>query len=126
MILEFLAGKAFVEGTAILRVTAFFGFVLPFIKQFGTIMYATGHPEINFKTMFFAFCLNIVTNIIGVHFLGVIGAALGTATTYFVLLIITQRILYKKFGIRWTYVFKNTFSFYPEFFRIVKYSARLS
>ncbi|MGN6533116.1 MAG: oligosaccharide flippase family protein [Ginsengibacter sp.] len=124
-ILKILAGNAFVEGVSILRVTAFFGFTLPFIKQFGTIMDGTGHPEINFKTMLFAFCFNILTNIIGVHFFGVIGAAFGTATTYFVLLIITQTILYKKFGIRWTCVFKNTCSFYPEFFRMVKYSFRL-
>ncbi len=126
LILQILAGKAFVEGASILRVTAFFGFTLPFIKQFGTIMDATGQPEINFKTMFFAFLFNIGSNLVGVHFLGVIGAALGTAFTYFVILIITQTILHRKFGIRWTNVFKNTFSFYPEFFKIVKYSLRVS
>jgi len=126
LILQILAGKEFLDGAPILRVTAFFGFSLPFIKQFGTIMDATGNPDLNFKTMFSAVFFNICTNLIGVHFFGVLGAALGTATTYFTLLVVTQIILYRKFGIKYSNVFKNTFSFYPEFFRIIKYQLTFS
>jgi lipopolysaccharide exporter len=114
LILHVLAGGKFMAAAPVLRITAFFGFTLPFLKQFGTIMDATGHPDTNFRVMFLAFCINIVTNLIGVHFYGVIGAAIGTATTYFIIFIVTQVILYKKFGVQWLNVFKNTFLLYKE------------
>jgi O-antigen/teichoic acid export membrane protein len=115
-ILYLLAGPKFLVAAPILRVTAFFGFTLPFLKQFGTIMDATGHPDTNFHVMLAAVIINIGANWTGLHFLGVIGAALGTATTYFIIFIITQIILYKKFGVKWTKVFQNTFSLYIELF----------
>jgi O-antigen/teichoic acid export membrane protein len=115
-ILRILAGNQFTVAAPVLRITAFFGFTLPFLKQFGTIMDATGHPDINFRVMLLALCINIVANLVGVHFFGVIGAANGTATTYFIIFIVTQVILYRKFGVQWLNVFKNCFSLYKEIF----------
>jgi lipopolysaccharide exporter len=116
LILHVLAGGKFIEAAPVLRITAFFGFTLPFLKQFGTIMDATGHPDTNFRVMFLAFCINIVTNLVGVHFFGVIGAAMGTGTTYLIIFILTQSILYKKFGVQLTDVFRSTVSLYKELF----------
>jgi O-antigen/teichoic acid export membrane protein len=64
LVLHVLAGKEFVKAAPILRITAFFGFVLPFLKQYGTIMDATGFPHINFRTNLLAFVLNIAFNYI--------------------------------------------------------------
>ncbi|HMH34021.1 MAG TPA: flippase [Puia sp.] len=119
-ILYILAGKKFLIAAPILRITVFFGFILPFLKQFGTIMDATGHPAINFRVMFFAFIFDVGANLIGVHFFGVIGAALGTATTYLAVFIVTQSILHKMFGIKWFNVFRNTFSLYTEILNMIK------
>jgi O-antigen/teichoic acid export membrane protein len=114
LILQILAGNQYIIAAPILRITAFFGFTLPFLKQFGTIMDATGHPDINFRVMFLALCINIVANLTGVHFFGIIGAAFGTAFTYAVIFVVTQVILYKRYNIQLLNVFKNTFSFYGE------------
>jgi len=119
-ILHVIAGSKFIIAAPILRIAVFFGLTLPFLKQFGTIMDATGHPNTNFKVMFSALLIDIVANLIGVHFFGFIGAALGTATTYFIIFIVTQVILYKKFGVQWVNVFKNTFAFYLELFKTIK------
>lgn len=119
-ILHFLAGEKFVEAVPILRVTAFFGFTLPFLKQFGTVMDGTGSPRINFRLMFFGFVVNIITNIGFVHFFGVIGAAVGTATTYLLLFIISQIILHRKFGIGILNIFKNIGLIYLEIFSSLK------
>ena len=116
LVLHLLAGSKFEIASSVLRVTAFFGLALPFVKQFGTIMDATGHPEINCKVNVMAFLINIVNNLIGIHFFGVIGAAMGTATTYFIMCVVTQVILHRKFGIRFLGVFKNSFSLYKEIF----------
>lgn len=119
-ILHILAGKKFLIAAPILRITAFFGFTLPFLKQFGTIMDATGHPDVNFSVMFSALCINILANIVGVHFFGVIGAAIGTASTYFILFIITQYILNKRFGVRVGNIFQNTFFLYGELLTTIR------
>jgi lipopolysaccharide exporter len=114
LILHVLAGRKFVMAAHVLRITAFFGFTLPFLKQFGTIMDATGHPDVNFRVMFLALCVDILANLAGVHFFGIIGAAIGTATTYFIIFVVCQVILHKRFGVQWLNVFRNTFSLYKE------------
>ena len=123
-VLRVLAGEAFEAAAPILRIAAFFGFILPFLKQYGTIMDATGHPHINFRTNFLAFILNVVFNLLGIYFWGFIGAAIGTAVTYFIIFIITQWILYRKYEISWISVFKNAFIFYGKLTSMVrKYSS---
>lgn len=117
LILYILAGKKFMMAADVLRITAFFGFTLPFLKQFGTIMDATGHPDTNFRVMLMALCIDIVTNLLGVHFFGIIGAAIGTATTYLIIFVVIQVILNKRFGVRLVDVFRNTFSLYKELFQ---------
>src|SRR5690606_19757894 len=113
-ILYLLAGEKFIEAAPILRITAFFGFMLPFLKQFGTVIDATGNPRLNFRLMFSGCLINILTNILFVHFWGVTGAAIGTFTTYLVLFVISQVILKRKFGISLTNVIENTVLIYFE------------
>ncbi|MET0464598.1 MAG: flippase [Chitinophagaceae bacterium] len=119
-ILQVLAGPGFVVAVPILRVTAFFGFTLPFLKQFGMIMDATGLPHVNFRVMLFSFLVNIVNNIVGIYLFGLIGAAIGTATTYFMSFLFSQYLLKKKFGINVSNVFVYTFHFYKELFTVVR------
>ncbi|MBX3241123.1 MAG: oligosaccharide flippase family protein [Chitinophagaceae bacterium] len=111
-ILRVLAGKEFVVAATVLRITAFFGFILPFLKQFGTIMDATGSPATNFRVMFFAFFINIGFNLAGIYLFGMIGPALGTAFTYLLIFVITQIVLSKRFNISVVNVFRYTFGFY--------------
>lgn len=126
LVLHVLAGKEFIKAAPILRITAFFGFILPFLKQYGTIMDATGFPQINFRTNLMAFVLNVTFNYIGLKTFGYLGAAMGTALTYTCIFITTQRILYKKFGVTVWQVFVNTFSFYIVLFNMVRsYGARV-
>src|SRR5215217_5031802 len=126
LVLQILAGKEFVKAAPILRITAFFGFILPFLKQYGTIMDATGFPQINFLTNLLAFFLNFTFNYIGLKTFGYLGAAIGTALTYSCIFLATQRILHKKFGVSIWQVFVNTFWFYIVLFGMVRsYTSRL-
>lgn len=127
LVLHVLAGKDFVKAAPILRITAFFGFILPFLKQYGTIMDATGFPQINFRTNLLAFFLNFTFNYIGLKLFGYLGAAIGTAVTYSFIFFTTQRILNKKFGVSVRQVFVNTFSFYIVLFQMVRnYTTRFA
>ncbi len=120
LILHVLAGDAFLSAAPILRITAFFGFVLPFLKQYGTMMDATGHPHINFRTNLLALALNVLFNYIGIRYWGFLGSAYGTATMYLCIFFVTQRILYRRFGVRVWRVFVNTFAFYPVLFGLIR------
>jgi lipopolysaccharide exporter len=120
LVLQILAGKEFVKAAPILRITAFFGFILPFLKQYGTIMDATGFPHLNFRTNLLAMVLNIMFNYVGLKLFGYLGAAMGTALTYTCIFLTTQRILYTKFGVTVWQVFVNTFSFYIVLFNMVR------
>lgn len=125
-VLYILAGKAFVQAAPILRITAFFGFILPFLKQYGTIMDATGFPQINFRTNLLAFVLNVVFCYIGLRLFGYLGAAIGMALTYICIFITTQHILYKKFGVRVWHVFTHMVAFYIVLFNMARsYTTRL-
>lgn len=115
-ILRILAGRDFVVAVPVLRIAAFFGFVLPFLKQFGIIMDSTGSPAVNFRVMLFAFGINIVLTLAGAYFLGSIGPVCGTALSYFFIFILTQIILFNRFGISVINIFRNALSFYKEFF----------
>lgn len=114
LLLHIFADEKYLAAAGILRITAFFGFTLPFIKQFGTIMDATGHPHVNFRVMLLSVFLNIVNNLVGIKLLGSFGPAAGTALTYFIIFILTQYILYRKFGIRLLNTFRNMFKLYGE------------
>jgi O-antigen/teichoic acid export membrane protein len=116
LILRILAGENYIQAAPILRITAFFGFILPFLKQFGTVMDGTGHPQTNFRIMFLAFVINVATNLLGIYYFGPIGCAIGTATTYTIIFIISQYILSKKFQVNLLRVFEVTLSLYNELF----------
>jgi len=114
LVLRVLAGEAFVQAAPILRITACFGFVLPFLKQFGNTMDATGRPQVGFRVMALAFVVNLGANWIGIRLLGVLGAAWGTAFTYLLIFAISQVILYNRFNIRVRNIFKFMFRYYGE------------
>jgi O-antigen/teichoic acid export membrane protein len=123
-ILHILAGEQFIYAANILRVTAFFGFILPFLKQFGTVIDGTGSPHVNFRLMLFGFVINIFIILLFTHFWGVIGTAIGTATTYFILFVVSQVILNRRFGVSIISIFRNIGLFYQEMFSTLRSGLR--
>lgn len=118
-ILKVLAGNAFLEAAPVLRITAVFCIFLPFLRQFGTVLDATGNPQLNFKVMCFGFFINLGLNIAGIYLFGFIGAAIGTLTTYFLLFLSSQVLLNKMFGITLKGVFLQTRSLSLEVGKVV-------
>lgn len=119
-ILYVLAGKKYLPAAALLKIVIFYGLFLPFIKQFGNIMDATGRPHGNFLTMLIAAIFNIFSNYFFIHWLGLPGAAYGTLFSYFVLFVITQIVLTRLIGINQINIVKNMFSLYVDYFNIIQ------
>jgi len=123
-ILIILAGEKYGEASGILQIVIFYGMFLPFIRQFGNIMDVTGRPKVNFMIMFIFAMVNIVLNVTAIYLWGVPGSAIGTLTSYFLLFLTAYTILRKLFGVSVINVLKNITIFYPEYFRLVKSTAK--
>jgi O-antigen/teichoic acid export membrane protein len=109
LLVETIFGKDYMEAAPILRVTIFYTLIIPFNRQFGTVMDGLKTPKLNFYLLVMAAVLNIIFNYIFLKAYGTIGSAYGTLISYIIVFIINQVILYYKFGV-------NTFKVFPSIF----------
>lgn len=119
-IIVFLATEKFIESASILRITIWFGLFIPFAVQFGTILDSIGKPKINFRLTLVGFFLNIVMNYYFITSMGIIGAAYGTLSSYFLLFIAMQIILNRVIGVNTFMAFYHIFSFYKNAIAMVQ------
>jgi lipopolysaccharide exporter len=106
-IIETIFGKNYMDAAPILRVTIFFTLIIPFNRQFGTVMDALKKPKINFYLLVMMAVINVILNYFLLKsFGGPIGAAYGTLLSYIIIFILNQIILYRMFGI-------NTYKVFP-------------
>ncbi|MDX1373513.1 MAG: oligosaccharide flippase family protein, partial [Nitrososphaeraceae archaeon] len=120
LFIELLAGEKYLEAASILRVAILGILILPFLKQFGTIMNTIDKPHYNFYFVLLLAITNLGSNYIFITKFGIIGAAYGTLTSYFVGFIASQIILKKLIGASIFKVLKNTLYFYRKAIEIVK------
>ena len=111
-IMLLFAGDAYLESADILVITAFFGLLLPFAVQFGTILDATGKPHINFAYTFFTAVLNLVLSWYFIQWYGLRGAAWATLIGYGVSFVLTQLYLHRHFRINAL----QAIGYIPEFY----------
>jgi lipopolysaccharide exporter len=106
-IIEMIFGRNYMEAAPILRVTIFFTLIIPFNRQFGTVMDALKKPKVNFYLLVIMAAINVVFNYFFLdYFGGPIGAAYGTLLSYIIIFIVNQVILYRLYGI-------NTYKVFP-------------
>lgn len=95
-----VAGKEYYDAVNFLQVTILFALFVPFMRQAGTVLDSLGHPKINFYLTLFSAGLNVLSNLIFIHFYGPIGAAYGTLVSYSVIIIVNQYFLNKYLGVQ--------------------------
>lgn len=105
-------GPEYIESASILRVTLFYTLIIPFNRQFGTVMDGTKRPKINFYLLVLVAVLNIVFNFVFLYQFGVIGSAFATLLSYTIVFILNQIILYNIFGINTLHVFTGIADWY--------------
>ncbi|MGB1204742.1 MAG: flippase [Chitinophagales bacterium] len=119
-IIYFIAGKAYLDTVPILRITALYGFFVPFARQFGTVFDAIGKPQISFYFVVLGALLNLAFNYILIMKLGILGAAYATLITLFLIFLGHQTYLYKHLNVSLKQIFIQMFYFYVKFISIVK------
>ena len=112
LLIETIFGKAYMEAAPILRVTIFFTLIIPFNRQFGTVMDALKRPKINFYLLVIMAVINIIFNYFFLNYYGTIGAAYGTLLSYVIIFILNQIILFRLYGINTMKVFPSILDWY--------------
>ncbi len=105
-IITLVFGAEYIESAAILRVTIFYCLIIPFNRQFGTLMDGLKNPKINFYLLVLVAVLNVILNYFFLMWFGLIGSAYGTLVAYSVVFVLNQVILYRKYGINTLKVFE--------------------
>jgi lipopolysaccharide exporter len=112
LVVTVIFGKEYLDASPILRVTLFYTLIIPFNRQFGTVMDGIKKPRLNFYLLIMVAILNLVFNFYFLSTIGVIGAAYATLLSYCIVFILNQIILYRMFKINTFSVFVNIFNWY--------------
>ncbi len=113
-VITLVFGAQYIDSAPIMRVTIFYSLIIPFNRQFGTIMDGLKYPKINFYLLVVVAVLNVIFNFIFLSKFGLIGSAYGTLLSYSIVLILNQIILYRMFKINTFKVIEGI----PEWYRI--------
>jgi lipopolysaccharide exporter len=113
-VITLVFGAEYLESAAILRVTIFYCLIIPFNRQFGTLMDGLKSPKINFYLLVLVAVLNVISNYFFLKWFGLIGSAYGTLLAYSVVFVLNQIILYKRFGINTLKVFEGI----PDWYKL--------
>ncbi|MBX2945167.1 MAG: flippase [Cyclobacteriaceae bacterium] len=113
-------GKEYMDAVPILQVTIFYTLLVPFSRQFGTIMDALQMPKLNFYLSLLMAVINIILNYFFLQLYGVIGAAYSTVISFCFIFIVNQSILHYKFKINTWKVFLEVIAWYSFGWRFCK------
>lgn len=99
-VLEFIAGIRYLDAKVLLQVVMGYALLLPFTRQFGTIMDGIGKPRLQFALLTSGAFFNVGLNYLLINYLGVMGAAYATILTYLLIVAGSFVILRREIGVR--------------------------
>jgi len=121
-----VAGRDYLDAVAYLRITILFALFVPFMRQSGTVLDSMGKPKINFYLTIIAAGVNVISNLLFIHFLGPIGAAYATLVSYTLILTVNQIYIKKFLGIEIRNVFVYIGYYYRSSFSMILKKLRMS
>jgi O-antigen/teichoic acid export membrane protein len=114
-IVSMIAGGKYADSVPILNVTLLYCLLIPFGRQFGTILDSIGKTNLTFTIVVVTAVTNLILNFLLIKKYGVIGAAYATLISNIIGFIIAQAILYKELRVNVLHCFVYAYMFYPEF-----------
>jgi O-antigen/teichoic acid export membrane protein len=109
---RFMFGNDYMEAVPILQVTIFYTLIIPFNRQFGTVMDALKTPKINFYLLVMMVFLNAILNYYLLKYWGLMGSAYATLISYLIIFVLNQLILWRMFSVNTFKVIPATFEWY--------------
>lgn len=114
-IVSLIAGGKYADAVPILNVTLMYCLLIPFGRQFGTILDSIGKTNLTFTIVVITAVSNLVLNYFMIRQYGVIGAAYATLISNVLGFAIAQIILYRELKVNLLHTFIYAYRFYPEF-----------
>lgn len=111
-----VAGKDYAESIPILKLALITGLMIPYARQFGTILDSMGNPKTNLYFVLASAAVNIALNFIFITQFGVIGAAYGALATAIIRMVIAQVILNRILGVKFSATLIHARDFYARCF----------
>jgi O-antigen/teichoic acid export membrane protein len=112
-----LAGDKYADVVPVLNVTLLYCLLIPYGKQFGSILDSIGKTRLTFTIVLISATTNLVLNFFFIKRFGIIGAAYATLLSNIIGFAIGQVILRKEIGVNLFHTFIYAYLFYPEFFK---------
>lgn len=116
LVVTLLAGNTYPETIPILQVTILYCLLIPYGRQFGTLLDSMGKPKLTFCIVLICATINIVLNYILISKFGIIGAAYGTLSANAIGFVIAQSVLRKELNVNLLNTLIHAKNFYFEFF----------
>lgn len=115
IVVSMIAGEKYAESIPLLKITLLYCLLIPFGRQFGTILDSIGKTRLTFLVVIGTASLNLCLNYFFIRKWGAIGAANATLCSNVIGFIIGQWILRKEIGVNVLNAFVYMYKFYPEF-----------
>jgi lipopolysaccharide exporter len=113
-VVHFIAGDKFNDSIPLLKITLLYCLLIPYGRQFGTIMDSIGKTKLNFRIVISTAVLNLAMNYFFILKFGVLGAAYATLISNCIGFTIAQTILRKQLNVNILHTFIYAYRFYPE------------
>jgi len=114
-VITLLAGDKYADVVPILNVTLLYCLLIPYGRQFGSILDSIGKTRLTFTIVVITASLNLTLNFFFIKEFGVIGAAYATLLSNIIGFGIAQVILKKEIGVNLFNTLIYACRFYPEF-----------
>jgi lipopolysaccharide exporter len=115
-VINFIAGEKYADSIPLLHVTLLYCLLIPYGRQFGTILDSIGKTRVTFLVVVGTTVLNLTLNYFLIVAYGVMGAAYATLISNIAGFAVAQVILKKEVDVSLWNTLIYLFRFYPEFF----------
>ncbi|MCE7041478.1 flippase [Dyadobacter sp. CY312] len=114
-VIHFIAGEKYADSIPLLHVTLLYCLLIPYGRQFGTILDSIGKTRVTFLVVVGTTVVNLGLNYLLIVQYGVMGAAYATLISNVLGFIVAQIILKKEVDVSLWNTIIYMFRFYPEF-----------
>lgn len=115
-VVHIIAGSQYSNTIPIIKVTVFYCVLVPFGRQFGTIVDSMGKPRLTFMLVLLTAVTNLSLNYFMISKYGLMGAPYATLISSIIAFIIAQTVLRKLLGVNTFNTLRYAVLFYPEFY----------
>ncbi|HEY0054083.1 MAG TPA: flippase [Pedobacter sp.] len=114
-LVTFIAGGKYVDSVPILNITLLYCLLIPYGRQFGTILDSIGKTNMTFSIVLITASTNLILNFLFIKSYGAVGAAYATLISNVIGFAIAQYILRKELNVSVINTVIYAYRFYPEF-----------